>query len=110
MSDLTSASSTPSSTPDRKTRSEQDVRTLIRNLIVELAPNPDGAPPGQEARLIDELEYHSLALIEMAFTLEDEFDLEPIDETAASRIITTTDVEEFVVGQLRERGDLADEL
>jgi acyl carrier protein len=100
VSDLTSASASTA-------RSEQDVRALIRNLILELAPNPDGARPDQAALLIDDLEYHSLALIELAFTLEDEFDLEPIDETTATQIVTARDVEEFVLGKLRERGDVS---
>jgi acyl carrier protein len=101
VSDLTSASTS-------RARSEQDVRTLIRNLILELAPNPERLQTAQDAILIDELEFHSLALIEMAFTLEDEFDLEPIDETTATQIVTAKDVEEFILGKLRERGDIID--
>jgi acyl carrier protein len=99
VSDLSSASAS-------KARNEQDVRLLIRNLIMELAPNPDGSRPGEDAMLVDDLEYHSLALIELAFTLEDEFDLEPIDETTARQIVTDRDVEEFVLAKLRERGDI----
>jgi len=100
MSDLTSPSASMA-------RSEQDVRTLIRNLILELAPNPDGMQSDQEVLLVETLEYHSLALIELAFTLEDEFDLDPIDETAARQIRTAQDVEDFVLGKLKERGGLS---
>jgi acyl carrier protein len=56
----------------------------------------------REARLVDDLQYHSLALLELAFTLEDEFDLEPIDEKTAQQIVTMGDVEDYVIGKLRE--------
>jgi acyl carrier protein len=83
-------------------RSEEEVRQLLRNLIFELAPG-DVDPAGSDARLVEDLGYHSLALLEMAFTIEDEFDLEPIDDEAAQGIRTVRDVEEFVVGKLRDR-------
>jgi acyl carrier protein len=86
-------------------RSESEVRALIREIVHELAPNPDVAT-GSERKLVDELEYTSLALLELAFTLEDEFELPPIDEETARRIITVGDVEEYVVGGLRDEGRL----
>lgn len=83
-------------------RSEDEVRQLLRNLVFELAPGEVDTTIA-DPRLVEDLGYHSLALLEMAFTIEDEFDLEPIDEETAQGIHTVRDVEEFVVGKLRER-------
>lgn len=91
-------------------RSEQDVRKLLRSLIFELAPG-DAAPPAAEAadgvRLVEDLSYHSLALLELAFTIEDEFDLDPIDEEAAQQIRTVRDVGDLVVEKLAQADRLA---
>ncbi len=88
--------------PLSKQRSEEEVRQLLRSLIFELAPGEVNTT-ASDARLVEDLGYHSLALLEMAFTIEDEFDLEPIDEEAAQGIHTVRDVEEFVVGKLVAR-------
>jgi len=72
------------------------MRRLIRNLIRELAPAPD-AIAGENSRLVEDLGYHSLALLELAFTLEDEFGLEPIDQETAKTIVTARDIEEYVM-------------
>jgi acyl carrier protein len=82
--------------------SEADVVRLIHELIVELAPNPTGAA-AEDPRLVEDLEYHSLALMELAFTLEDEFALEPIDEETALSILTVGDVDRHVLDELRRR-------
>jgi acyl carrier protein len=83
---------------------EERVRRLIRDLILELAPNPENVAL-EDPRLLDDLEYHSLALLELAFTLEDEFDLEPIDAETAQTIRTSKDVEDYVVEKLRQRAE-----
>lgn len=85
--------------------SEEDVCILIGRIVRELAPNPEGGE-GNQVKLVDELEYTSLALLELAFTLEDEFELPPIDEDTARKITTIADVETHVVDGLRERGVL----
>lgn len=87
-------------------RSEAEVRTLVSDIVREMAPNPDGGE-GDDIRLVDDLEYTSLALLELAFTLEDEFELPPIDEETARRIVKIRDVQEHVVEGLREQGSLA---
>jgi acyl carrier protein len=79
-----------------KMRSEEEIRSLIRSLVRELAPQPDGLV-AENPRLVEQLGYHSLALLELAFTLEDEFGLEPIDQESAKLIVTARDVEEFVI-------------
>ncbi len=88
------------------TRSAAQVQAVIRQLVAELAPG-DAGGLSVGSRLVDDLGYHSLALLELAFTVEDEFDLEPIDEQTAQGIVTVGDVETYVVDRLRERGALA---
>jgi acyl carrier protein len=99
---MSEISTTASSDADCGGRSEQEVRAVVRSVVRELAPNPDGPGPGTDPRLVEDLEYHSLAILELAFTLEDEFDLPPIDEAAAREIQTLQAVEDFVVNKLRE--------
>jgi acyl carrier protein len=82
-----------------ETQSEQEIRALIRALILELAPT-NGEAGQPDPRLVADLGYHSLALLELAFTLEDQFNLEPIDQEAAQHIVTAGDVEEYVIVQL----------
>ena len=87
-------------------RDETEVRVLIGQIVRELAPSPDG-PDGSDVKLVDELGYTSLALLELAYTLEDEFELPPIDEETARTINTVADVENHVVNGLRDEGRLA---
>lgn len=81
------------------TRTEQEVRTQLRDIILDLAPNPQREVT-DEALLVEDLEYHSLALLELAFALEDEFDLPPIDEENARNIRSIKDIEEYVFRQI----------
>lgn len=83
-------------------RHEQEWLATIRAVIAELAPDQDIAF-AQETLLVEGLGYHSLALIELAFTLEDEFDLPPIDEEIARGILTVGDVESYVMKELQGR-------
>ena len=85
--------------------SEEEVGSTIRELILELAPSPEAAA-NDDARLAEDLGFHSLALLELAFSLEDEFDLPPIDEETARRITTIPSVQEHVLEILRDRGAL----
>jgi acyl carrier protein len=78
---------------------EHEIRDQVRLIVLELAPNPD-PDAGGDWSLIDQLEYQSLALLELAFALEDEFDLESIDEQTARGIQTIKDVEDHVVREL----------
>lgn len=84
-----------------KKRTEADVRATIREFVTSLAPEPPTVDVAG-AHLADHLCYHSLGMVELAFALEDEFDLPPIDEESASRIQTVTDIEDYCVTQLAE--------
>jgi acyl carrier protein len=91
-----------------KAGGEAEVWTLVRQIIGELAPSRDAAAgaPLDDAHLIESLQYNSLALLELAFALEDEFDLPTIDEATARKITTVRDVAEHVVRELRAAGRL----
>jgi acyl carrier protein len=83
-------------------RSEDEIRDTIRLIVMELAPEQDRTL-GDDASLMDHLGYHSLALMELAFTLEDEFDLLPVDEATGRAIQSIRDVQEHVLAELRAR-------
>src|SRR5438034_10512376 len=85
---------------------ERDVREFVRNLILELAPSADGRSV-DNPRLVEDLGYHSLALMELAFALEDEFRLTTIDEETARKIVTIADVEHHVLTELASTERLA---
>lgn len=87
-------------------RSAEEVSATIRELILDLAPSPENAEQSGDARLAEDLGFHSLALLELAFSLEDEFDLPPIDEDTARQITTMSRIEEHVLGILRDQGAL----
>jgi acyl carrier protein len=91
---------TPLTPQDRQLAAEW--LATIRSVITELAPNQDVAL-APELLLVEDLGYHSLAMIELAFTLEDEFDLPPIDEEIARGIHTVSDVENYVMKELQGR-------
>ncbi len=81
--------------------SEAEVRARVLAVIGEMAPKSD-VTPTVDSVLVQDLGYHSLALMEVAFALEDEFDLEPIDEKTARQISTVSAVQDLVVRKLAE--------
>lgn len=83
---------------------EEEARALIREVITDLAPTRGEVV--SSARLVEELGCHSLSLLELAFSLEDEFDLPTIDEATAREILTVGDVELHVFEHLRANGRL----
>jgi acyl carrier protein len=97
MTDALSANAPFSGTP-----AADQTRAKVHAIVLELAPNPD-EDPGPDADLVDDLGYNSLALLELAFTLEDEFDLQPIDEETARQIRTVADVEDHVAVEMAQR-------
>lgn len=92
---------------DGSKRTPADVRAAVRAIVLELAPvRTEQVDP--QAGLVDQLGYHSLAMLELAFTLEEEFDLAPIDEPTARRITTLLAIEEHVLAELAGRNELAE--
>jgi acyl carrier protein len=85
---------------------EPSARALIRELVLELAPTESVKAVEAGHRLVEDLEYHSLALMELAFTLEDEFHLDPIDEEQALKIVTVGDLERHVIDELQRKGEI----
>lgn len=83
-----------------------DVRRTVLGIIQQLAPEPGRFDPAKDLHLVDDLGFHSLALLELAFAIEDDFDLPPIDEETGRGIQTTEQVLEYVLGQLTEQDQL----
>jgi acyl carrier protein len=81
---------------------EWAARKLIRHLVVELTPGSEEVSL-ENPHLVEDLGYHSLALLELAFTLEDHFDLDPIEQEVAQTIVSVRDVEDYVIEKLREK-------
>lgn len=84
---------------------QSEIRDTVLEVIAEIAPNKD-AEVTLEARLAEDLGFHSLGLLELAFALEDEFDLPPIDEATARQIDTPGRVADHVINSLSERGQV----
>ncbi|AYG84621.1 Acyl carrier protein [Streptomyces hundungensis] len=82
---------------------ESSVRDSILSLVRQLAPDGEDMPTDRPAHLVNDLGYHSLALLELAFAIEDDFDLPPIDEETGRSIVTSEDVVAYVLTQLREQ-------
>lgn len=84
------------------TLTEQEIRATVLALIAEMAPDQN-AEVTAATHLVQDLGYHSLALMEMAFAVEDEFDLDPIDEETARKISSVGAVQDLVVQRVNER-------
>ncbi len=82
--------------------SEEEVRAQCLSIVSEMAPNKD-ATAEADSQLIEDLGYHSLSLLELAFALEDEYDLPPIDEETGRTIKKVSDVQDYVVNGLGDR-------
>jgi acyl carrier protein len=83
-------------------RTQEEIRAAVASVIADMAPN-QGVDITPDTNLVKDLGYHSLALMEVAFAIEDEFDLDPIDEDTARKISTVGAVQDLVVQRLDER-------
>lgn len=82
----------------------RDQQTIIRSFVSEFAPvQIDELKPG--SLLVEELGYHSLALLELACALEDEFDLPPVNEETAQNFRTVQDIEDLVAAAVKSKRD-----
>lgn len=91
--------SEPSPAVDWRARPESEVRARVAEIVLTWAPEPRPALAA-ETELVEHLAYHSLALLELAFALEGEFGLEPMDGKTARGIRTVADVEAHVLAGL----------
>lgn len=78
------------------------LEVTVRSLVLEVAPEPDPAADAGTS-LVNGLGFHSLALLELAYLLEDEFGLPPIDQETARGIATVGDVVDYVRAELAGR-------
>jgi acyl carrier protein len=78
-------------------------RERVREIVVELAPDPPAAVTTC-SRLAADLGYDSLALLELAAALEDELELPTVSADDATGVETLGDVEELVVRELGRSG------
>jgi acyl carrier protein len=78
----------------------EEVRETVLGIIKQLSPAPEGFDAAKDMHLVNDLGFHSLALLELAFAVEDDFDLPPLDEATGRGIQTTEQVLEYVIGQL----------
>ena len=77
----------------------EKVRAGVRSIVNRLAPEPGACEGG--TRLVEDLAYDSLALLELAFAVEEAFALKPMDVLSASMIRTVGDLESYVLRELR---------
>ncbi len=82
---------------------ESQVRETVLGIIEQMAPEKERFDPSTNMHLVDDLGFHSLALLEMAFAIEDDFDLPPIDEETGRGIQSTDQVLAYVLGQLESQ-------
>jgi acyl carrier protein len=85
---------------------EEDVRETVLGIVAQLSPESARFEQGEDLHLVNDLGFHSLALLELAFAIEDDFDLPPIDETTGRAIQTTEQVLAYVLGQLTAQDQL----
>ncbi|MEV0788588.1 phosphopantetheine-binding protein [Kribbella sp. NPDC050459] len=83
-------------------RPVDEIRAEVRAIALELAP-ADDVTATDDSRLVEDLAFHSLALLELAFALEDRFDLDPIEQERAQQIKTLGDISDLVVEELQAR-------
>jgi acyl carrier protein len=93
---------TEQATPVNSDLTDDEVRAKVLAVIADMAPKQD-VTVNAESVLIKDLGYHSLALMEVAFALEDEFDLDPIDEKTARQITTVGAVQDLVIKKIAEK-------
>ncbi len=84
------------------TDAESDVvREKVRVILVQHSADQTLSVT-RDTALVNDLGYHSLAMLEAIFALEDEIGIELIDDGTASSIVTVGDVEDRIVAILEE--------
>lgn len=83
---------------------EDELVLKVHDMIGQLAPEV-GAEVTPDSRLVEDLGYHSLALLELSVLLEDTFGLPPLDETATREIGKVGDITHLVCQVLAGAGE-----
>jgi len=74
-----------------------DPRARIRAIVAEVAPNQPAPPLEPETRLVDDLLFDSVAILELMVALESDFDIPPISPADSLGILTIEQLEAFVL-------------
>jgi acyl carrier protein len=82
-----------------------DVEDRVTRVAAELAPNRS-ITVSPQARLVEDLGFHSLVLLEMAVEIEAAFSLPPLDSQVVTGIVTVGDVVDLVSRLVGERTGL----
>jgi len=72
------------------------LREKVRAILLEHSSDKT-LSVSRETVLVNDLGYHSLAMLEAIFALEDELGIELIDDGTATSIITVGDVEDRIL-------------
>jgi len=79
----------------------ETLRNDVRRLIGEMSPLGSRTATSTD-RLVEDLGYDSLAVIELSLQLESQFSLKPMSQDDATAITTVGDIEELVVSSSAE--------
>jgi acyl carrier protein len=72
-----------------------DIQVQVRKLVGDLVP-AGGRQVETEDRIVEDLGYDSVSIVELALALEVEFDLSDIPEEQAMDLVTVGDIEGLV--------------
>ena len=75
--------------------SHDDIAARVRELVGSLIP-AGARQVGPSDRLVEDLGFDSVAVLELALALEVEFDLEEIDEEQTVDLVTVGDIETII--------------
>jgi len=73
-----------------------DVSSAVRQIVTEMSPAGVVDELDPESKLVADLGFDSLGLVELLVVVEDSLDLPPIDETALAGMECVADLERVV--------------
>lgn len=82
------------------------LRSKVREIVGEMSPL-GAREAGSEDRLVEELGYDSLAVIELSLRIEQDFDLNALAAGGTPDITTVKDIEDFVEERVTASTDAA---
>lgn len=80
-----------------------EVREKVHEILIRYSADQTLSVT-RDTALVNDLGYHSLAMLEAIFALEDELEIEIVDDSSAGSIATVGDVEDRIVAILEEAG------